>query len=70
MSDNLCYAVVLVVFLVPAAIVFVGYVRIGMLEAEAQWRRKMRRCFCVRCGYSLTGNISGRCPECGKPIRK
>ena len=21
-----------------------------------------------RCGYDLTGNISGRCPECGKPV--
>ncbi len=21
--------------------------------------------FCRRCGYDLTGNISGRCPECG-----
>ena len=23
---------------------------------------------CVYCGYNLTGNISGVCPECGKPI--
>jgi ribosomal protein L37E len=22
---------------------------------------------CRRCGYNLTGNISGRCPECGAP---
>ena len=22
---------------------------------------------CQTCGYSLTGNVSGRCPECGKP---
>ncbi len=21
---------------------------------------------CVKCGYDLTGNVSGRCPECGK----
>ena len=20
---------------------------------------------CVTCGYNLTGNVSGRCPECG-----
>ncbi len=20
---------------------------------------------CIRCGYDLTGNVSGRCPECG-----
>jgi len=22
---------------------------------------------CAECGYDLTGNISGRCPECGTP---
>ena len=21
---------------------------------------------CRRCGYDLTGNVSGRCPECGR----
>ncbi len=24
---------------------------------------------CVQCGYDLTGNVSGRCPECGGAIR-
>jgi hypothetical protein len=23
---------------------------------------------CAKCGYNLTGNISGICPECGTPI--
>jgi len=23
---------------------------------------------CQTCGYDLTGNVSGRCPECGTPI--
>ncbi len=23
---------------------------------------------CRECGYNLTGNRSGRCPECGEPI--
>lgn len=23
---------------------------------------------CVRCGYNLTGNVSGICPECGTPV--
>jgi hypothetical protein len=22
---------------------------------------------CLHCGYSLTGNVSGYCPECGTP---
>jgi hypothetical protein len=25
--------------------------------------------FCRACGYNLTGNVSGRCPECGTPIK-
>ena len=29
-----------------------------------------RRDVCHRCGYNLTGNTSGVCPECGKPILK
>jgi hypothetical protein len=24
--------------------------------------------FCAACGYSLTGNLSGVCPECGKKV--
>lgn len=23
---------------------------------------------CYRCGYDLTGNVSGRCPECGEHV--
>lgn len=23
---------------------------------------------CGRCGYNLTGNLSGQCPECGTPL--
>ncbi len=25
--------------------------------------------FCKHCGYNLTGNVSGICPECGKPVQ-
>jgi len=28
-------------------------------------RRRMRAGCCSQCGYSLTGNQSGKCPECG-----
>ncbi len=30
-------------------------------------RRKPRPGFCPRCDYDLTGNTTGRCPECGTP---
>lgn len=25
---------------------------------------------CRQCGYDLTGNVSGRCPECGTPLKR
>jgi len=28
-------------------------------------RRRLRVGCCAQCGYSLTGNTSGKCPECG-----
>jgi len=38
--------------------------------AWAIYQRRKRRVpgYCLHCGYNLTGNISGVCPECGKPI--
>jgi len=30
-------------------------------------RRRMRAGCCGKCGYDLTGNSSGTCPECGGP---
>jgi len=32
--------------------------------------RRMRRGQCSKCGYDLTANTSGICPECGTPIPK
>lgn len=35
------------------------------------WRRALQRPplgHCQKCGYNLTGNVSGRCPECGAPV--
>ncbi len=34
-----------------------------------RWRRR-RRGECLRCGYNLTGNLSGICPECGTEIQQ
>ncbi len=35
------------------------------------WWRRGRRIppgHCRKCGYNLTGNVSGRCPECGSAV--
>jgi hypothetical protein len=31
-----------------------------------KWRVRLKNGRCTSCGYNLTGNISGVCPECGK----
>ena len=38
------------------------------LRGAGRHRRRERRRLnrCVHCGYDLTGNVSGVCPECGK----
>lgn len=30
--------------------------------------RRYPACHCQNCGYNLTGNVSGICPECGKNV--
>ncbi len=32
-----------------------------------RWKRRTPPGTCRSCGYDLTGNVSGRCPECGTP---
>ncbi len=43
---------------------------IAALPTAIVWRFDRRNLvgFCQACGYDLTGNVSGRCPECGEAI--
>ena len=34
-----------------------------------RWRRK-KKGLCLKCGYDLTGNVSGVCPDCGTEIKQ
>jgi hypothetical protein len=43
----------------------------GMVLRRARLRRRrQRRGLCRRCGYDLTGNMSGQCSECGQPVER
>ena len=35
---------------------------------RSAWERRTRGC-CRSCGYSRRGNVSGTCPECGRPVK-
>ena len=37
----------------------------GILRKQLRRRKKG---LCLKCGYDLTGNTSGACPECGERI--
>ncbi len=45
-----------------------GYPTIALIRGPLRNWRRTRRGLCVRCGYNLTGNASGRCPECGSVV--
>ena len=40
------------------------------LLGKLWYGRKFPPGHCVKCGYNLTGNVSGRCPECGTHARR
>ena len=47
----------------------VGWALVGCYVAMCVRRwRDFKRSHCMECGYNLTGNVSGVCPECGEPV--
>ena len=50
---------------------WIPFVLLG-IPAAILWRLDRRRSTAgaCRCGYDLTGNTSGRCPECGQLVEK
>ena len=49
---------------------WVGFAIVAIPTAFLWWRDRgrIRPGHCQRCGYDLTGNVSGVCPECGTAI--
>lgn len=41
---------------------------IARIRSVLRQRRRLRRGLCLRCGYNLTGNTTGRCPECATAV--
>ena len=40
------------------------------LQSDDRRKRRKERGQCHHCGYSLTGNVSGVCPECGTRLAR
>ena len=53
---------------VPAAL-FAAYPIIAFHRGPLRHWRRRRKGFCQKCGYDLTGNESGTCPECGTEVK-
>jgi hypothetical protein len=51
-----------------AVLVLAVYPAVALYRGPIRHRRRRNANLCVRCGYNLTGNVSGRCPECGDPL--
>jgi hypothetical protein len=54
-----------IVILVPVALMLMGA---GLVKIGYWPRRVGQTPYCAGCGYTLTGNESGTCPECGRPF--
>ena len=44
------------------------YPTIAFIRGPLRRYRRRKKGLCVSCGYDLTGNVSGVCPECGTDI--
>ncbi len=48
----------------PASFAWIAVVRFSRTRRQLRFERN----HCISCGYDLTGNTSGKCPECGQPV--
>ena len=49
-------------------ILFAAYPALTFVRGPLRRRRRRKRGLCLKCGYNLTGNVSGICPECGTEV--
>jgi hypothetical protein len=48
--------------------VFAAYPVMAFIHGPVRRYRRRRKGLCIKCGYDLTGNVSGACPECGESV--
>ena len=47
---------------------FAAYPTFAFIRGPLRRHRRRRKGLCLKCGYDLTGNESGTCPECGSEV--
>ncbi len=52
------------------AVLFGVYPALVLVRDRVLILRRRRDGLCVKCGYDLTGNVSGRCSECGVGVER
>ncbi len=57
----------IIVFAAYPALVLTTHL-VSRIRRSILRRRRLRMNHCLECGYDLTGNVSGVCPECGERI--
>jgi hypothetical protein len=55
-----------VILILPVLVSLIYPIRASLLLRRRRARRRMNHC--ADCGYNLTGNTSGICPECGERL--
>jgi hypothetical protein len=51
-------------------VVFAAYPTFAFVRGPLRRYRRRRKGWCLMCGYNLTGNVSGTCPECGTKVQQ
>jgi hypothetical protein len=49
-------------------ILFMAYPTVAFIQGPFRRIRRRRKGLCQKCGYNLTGNVTGVCSECGERI--
>lgn len=63
-----CILMILVRFDLLSAIYFLLFATPGLIGLVCVRAPRPQPGHCKSCGYNLTGNVSGKCSECGAPV--
>ena len=58
----------IVLFIFVAVVLAYGLLLGIAIISWTRWMKNTLVGFCRQCGYNLKGNVTGRCPECGKRV--